>query len=159
MNVTATKTASETKTRSEQKWGRELIAAGFTIIPDIIIEKQAALGLKPLDFAVLMVLCTYWWDPDKPARPGKQRVADALGILPRTVQKSVQKMEKLGILTRVARKNRAGDNDPNEYVLSGLVERARPYALEKLELRRVKDEAEAKRVRRARPSPKLRPVG
>ena len=36
----------------EAKWGKTLIAAGFTALPDVIFQYQKALKLKPLDILI-----------------------------------------------------------------------------------------------------------
>jgi hypothetical protein len=38
--------------------------AGWSAIPNIIIEKQRALGLDALDVNILLHLIQYWWTED-----------------------------------------------------------------------------------------------
>ena len=47
----------------EAKWGKPLIANGFTAIPDAIFRNQKALKLKPLDVLILLHLASYWQPP------------------------------------------------------------------------------------------------
>lgn len=42
----------------EAKWGKTLIAAGFTALPDVIFQYQKALKLKPLDILILLHLAS-----------------------------------------------------------------------------------------------------
>lgn len=144
------KEKSEELGKNEKKWGAPLMKAGWSLIPDIIIQKQAALGLEPIDFSIVMILCTFWWERDRPARPGKRRIATALGVDPRTIQRRIQKLERLGLVERRERKNRDGDNDPNEYLLTGLVTKATPFALEKLALKEQHAKEEEQRAKRGR---------
>lgn len=60
---------------------------------------------------------------------------------PRTIQKRIEEMERWGYIKRIYRKAGVGDNLPNEYDLSGLIEKVRPFAEEKL-AERAKREAE-----------------
>ena len=114
----------------EEKWGTPLLSEGFTVLPNIVFQHQKALKLKPLDVLVLLHLVAYWWNANEPPRPAKGTIANALDVDPRTVQRSVEKMEKLGYINRIARKASAGDNLPNCYDLRGLVKAATKQALE-----------------------------
>lgn len=119
----------------EAKWGKELIAAGFTALPDVLFQYQKALKLKPLDVVILLHLASYWWKPTENPWPSKQTLADAIDVDPRTVQRSIEKMEKMGYVKRIERKAKAGDNLSNEYDLRGLIKHAKKYAVEKMGLR------------------------
>ncbi len=133
----------------EAKWGKTLIAAGFTAIPDVIFQSQKALQLKPLDVLILLHLASYWWTPSSNPWPAKGTIADAIDVDPRTVQRSIQKMEGLGYVKRIARRAKAGDNLSNEYDLHGLVKAAKKFAEAKIALR---DERAAEdKSRRATP--------
>lgn len=134
----------------EAKWGKTLIAAGFTALPDVIFQYQKALKLKPLDVLILLHLASYWWKPNENPWPAKGTIADALDVDPRTVQRSIKKMEELGYIKRIERKAKAGDNLSNEYDLRGLVKAAKKHAEEKIALR-AKRVAEDK-SRRATPT-------
>jgi hypothetical protein len=143
-------TPSETEKVLERKWGKSLIAAGFTALPDVIFQNQKALKLKPLDVMVILHLASYWWKPTENPWPAKGTIADALDVDPRTVQRSIKKMEDLGYIKRIERKAKAGDNLSNEYDLRGLVKVGKKYAEEKLDLK-AKRAAEDK-SRRATPT-------
>ncbi len=127
----------------EAKWGKTLIAAGFTALPDVIFQYQKALKLKPLDVLILLNLASYWWKPNENPWPSKGTIADTIDVDPRTVQRSIKKMEDLGYLKRIERKAKAGDNLSNEYDLRGLVKAAKKYAEEKITLK-IKRAAEDK---------------
>ena len=96
-------TASPTEKVLEAKWGKTLIAAGFTALPDVIFQYQKALKLKPLDVLVLLHLASYWWKPNENPWPAKGTIADAIDVDPRTVQRSIVKMEALGYVKRIER--------------------------------------------------------
>lgn len=117
------------------KWGKSLIASGFTALPDVIFQNQKALKLKPLDLLILLNLASYWWKPNENPWPSKSTIADTVDVDPRTVQRSIKKMEELGYIKRIARKAAAGDNLSNEYDLRGLVKATKKYADEKIRLK------------------------
>jgi DNA-binding transcriptional ArsR family regulator len=133
----------------EAKWGKPLIANGFTAIPDTIFRNQKALKLKPLDVLILLHLASYWWKPSENPWPAKGTIADALDVDPRTVQRAIKKMEDLGYVRRIERKAKAGDNLTNEYDLRGLVKFTTKLAEEEI-TRKAKRAAEDK-SRRASP--------
>lgn len=128
-------TPSETEKVLERKWSKPLIAAGFTALPNVIFRHQKALKLKPLDVLIILHLASYWWKPHENPWPSKGTIADALNVDPRTVQRSIQKMERLGYVQRIHRKSGYGDNLSNEYDLRGLVTAGKKYAEEELALK------------------------
>jgi hypothetical protein len=45
----------------EKKWGKKVVEASYTAVPDVLIEYQQRLKLKPLDINVLLHLQSHWW--------------------------------------------------------------------------------------------------
>lgn len=133
--VEATAAKSSTDTVLAAKWGRTAISAGFTALPNVVFLYQKALGLKPLDVLVILHLASYWWKPGDNPWPAKGKIAVAIDVDPRTVQRSIKKMEDLGYIKRIFRKAAVGDNLANEYDLRGLVKAAEKYAKEELQLK------------------------
>ncbi|UVA79994.1 helix-turn-helix domain-containing protein [Pandoraea commovens] len=130
----------------QARWGKELIAAGWTALPDVIFQCQKALKLNPVDVLILLHLASYWWKPNENPWPAKGTIADAINVSPRTVQRAIARMEKLGYVKRIARIATAGDNMSNEYDLRGLIKAAKPLAIEKID-RKEKRAAEDKQRR------------
>jgi len=71
---------------SERKWGKAVLAQGFSIIPSLLFKAQRRLQLKPIELAILVHLADFWWDPERKPYPSKQRLSERLGIGPRQVQ-------------------------------------------------------------------------
>jgi hypothetical protein len=44
---------------NEDKWSKPLMAPGWMSMPNMIIERQHALGLGPLDLNIILQLGTY----------------------------------------------------------------------------------------------------
>jgi hypothetical protein len=109
------------------KWGGALVA-GWTAIPNAVIQNQRELGLDPVDFSLLVVLASYWWQEDRPARPGKTRLASTLGVSTTTIRRRIRRLEKRGFIERVYRPGPRGRNDTNLYLLDGLVKAASNWA-------------------------------
>jgi DNA-binding transcriptional regulator YhcF (GntR family) len=123
-----------------KKWGRELIEAGWTLVPNTIIERQKKLGLDPLDLNILLHLMSYWWEPGNKPRPSKRTVAEAVGRDPRTVQRRIAAMEKEGLISRERRHGSGRSTQTNRYHLDGLIKAAIPLARETLQERKDKKE-------------------
>jgi DNA-binding transcriptional regulator YhcF (GntR family) len=133
------------------KWTRTLAKAGWASFPNVIFERQQALRLSPIDINILLHLAGYWWNPGKNAHPSKATIAKAMGIHPRTVQKHIEEMERWGYITRIYRKTGVGDNDTNEYDLSGLIKAATPFAEEKIAERERRQKEQAESITRKKP--------
>lgn len=151
----ATETATEHGTEelkelkvNEKKWGKELIAAGWTLLPNVIVSRQKALGLDPLDMNIVLHILSYWWKPGDLPFPSKVTIAEAVGRSPRTVQRRIEALEKAQFIKRVYRTGNNRGTQTNMYDLSGLIEAAKPYALEHLQEREEREKSNAKTVAR-----------
>ncbi|AZN99307.1 HTH domain-containing protein [Mesorhizobium sp. M9A.F.Ca.ET.002.03.1.2] len=138
---------------NEKKWTKPLWAAGWSGIPNIIIEKQAALGLDPLDMNIILHLTQYWWKADNPPCPSVGTIATALGVTERTIQKRIKALEELHLIERVERRQTKYGSMPNIYKLDGLIAAATPYAQEKL--KEIEQAKAAKKARILRKKPVL----
>lgn len=134
-----------------QRWGKELTEAGWTAIPNVIFQRQRALGLDSVDINILLQLAAYWWTPGNHPYPSKARIAGAIGIDPRTVQRHIARLESGGLIRRIPRRSAAGGSHTNQYDLTPLAAAAKPYALEELQeiARRTKENSE--KLSRKRP--------
>lgn len=81
------------------KYGEASIA-GFQAVPDLLLKHQNNLGLSPTDLAVLLNVLMHWWYPEKKPFPRSTSIAKRMGVTPRTVQRSLQQIEELGLLIR-----------------------------------------------------------
>ena len=115
------------KLRSEEKWGAEVIAQGFCIIPALLFRAQRRLGLSATQLALILQLSEFWWYDGKLPWPKKETVAERLNISEKQVQRLVRDLEKRGYVTRVRRVTRHGQTS-NAYDLSGLVAKLKEFA-------------------------------
>ncbi len=142
---------------NEKKWTPTLMKAGWTAIPSVIFERQLALGLDPLDINILLHIASYWWSKDSKPFPSKVTIAKAIGKNPRTIQRRIARLEAGKLIRREERRISKVGSKTNIYHLDGLIEAAKPYALEKIQARA--DEAAARAARAGRKGkPKLRVV-
>ncbi|MEP2989650.1 MAG: helix-turn-helix domain-containing protein [Parasphingorhabdus sp.] len=83
----------------EAKWkGAVSSQSGFVAIPMSLLKAQEKLGLNTTDMMVLINLLIHWWNPDSPVFTRSETIAKRMGSSARTVQRSVNKMLKLGLI-------------------------------------------------------------
>lgn len=133
---------------NEEKWSPELMDAGWTAIPSVLIERQAALGLDALDINIILHLSSYWWTRDNKPHPSKRTIAEAVGKKPRTVQRRIAALEAAGLIRREERRIPGKGSQTNLYHFDGLIKAAKPYAKEKVIERTRRASEDKARVRR-----------
>lgn len=139
---------------NEKKWSAPLMKAGWTALPNVIFERQRALGLDAIDVNIILHIASYWWTAEGKPFPSKKTIATAMNIDPRTVQRRIAAMEAGNLIRREGRRTSAKGSDTNIYHLDGLIEAAKPYALEKIQERDAKAALRAARAAR-KGKPKL----
>lgn len=87
------------------KYGEASIA-GFQAVPDLLLKNQATLGLSATDLVVLLNVLMHWWYPAQKPFPRSTIISTRMGISPRTVQRSLNELEKAGLLVRVKDEDR-----------------------------------------------------
>lgn len=147
----------EKEKESRKKWGDELINAGYTILPSVLITRQKALGLEPIHINILMVLLTYWWTADTLPYPSKKTMAEIIGVDESTIRRHIAKMEHWGFIKRELRRVEHDRNKTNIYDFSGLIAALKPFAQEEIQAKEANRAAKAKRV--SSKKPKLKVVG
>lgn len=149
---TSTEKGSSRSTKEiEKKWSKPLIDAGWTAIPNVLFERQAAIGLQPLDINIILHLAGYWWKAGNRPYPSKETLAVSIGVTPRTIQRHIAALEGAGFITRIARKSVKGRSLSNEYSLSGLIKAAKPFAEERVVEKKQRKAAALERAKRKRP--------
>jgi hypothetical protein len=151
--VAAKKADVENIKVNEAKWSKPLMAAGWTAMPSVIIERQEALGLDALDMNIIIHLSHYWWTPENLPHPSVETIAKAVGVKRRAVQKRIKTLHELGMLERLERRHTPNGSTTNKYGFKGLIAKATPFAHEKLaEIAKKKKDKEE---RLSRKKPKL----
>jgi DNA-binding transcriptional ArsR family regulator len=82
------------------------------------LRAQEKLGLSPTDLIVLLNILMHWWHRDRRPTPRSTAIAKRSGIGHRTVQRSLRRLEKLGLVERIR-----VAKDKTEYKLDGLRDR------------------------------------
>jgi Helix-turn-helix domain len=100
-----------------ERWGAA-VDAGFVAVPNVLVRSQRTLGLSANDLVVVMNILMHWWHSDRLPTPRSTAIAKRTGLGLRTVQRSIKKLERKGLIARirVAR-------DKTQYNLDGLREK------------------------------------
>lgn len=148
---------SEVKKQSEQaqnlkaleaKWGKATLEVdGWTAIPNILLERQQALGIDAVKLNILLVLLKHWWEKSKMPWPSRATIGEIVGRDKSTVQKHLKELEEKGLVKRISRFQSAGGQTSNEYDLSGLITTLKAYAKERLQERKKRSEEDARKRR------------
>jgi hypothetical protein len=146
------KATSPTISQIDERWGKNLTAAGWTAIPNVIFERQAALGLDSMDICIILHLAGYWWKADTDPYPSKATLAQAIGCHPRTIQRRIAAMEKAGFIKRTVKTARHGGHQSNYYSLEGLIKEAAPFAKEHVAARKERQAKGRARSKRKKPA-------
>ncbi|MCX2543095.1 helix-turn-helix domain-containing protein [Pseudomonas sp. Z5-35] len=126
--VKAKKPAPVESKEIEKRWGKDLVAAGWTAIPNVLFDCSQQLGLKHLHIVIILHLAGYWWQAGNDPYPTKETLAKKIGVTARTIQRSIAELEEMKFITRHARKSKLGGNLANRYSFDGIIEAATPYA-------------------------------
>jgi DNA-binding MarR family transcriptional regulator len=141
-----------------RRWTKTVVTPGWTAWPNILLERQQALGLEPLDVNILLHIARYWWEADELPFPSVSTLAAAIGVDRSTVQRRIARLEKGGLIKRETRKGGRGGNLSNRYHFDGLITAATPFAQEAINERNRRQKEDAERLRR-KGKPKLASVG
>lgn len=95
--------------------------AGWTIIPNTLIEHQDKWGLDPLDMNILIQLLARWWHADSRPYLSKKTIAKAVGRDSRTVQRRIKKLEDRKLILREERNGPSKARQTNRYHFDGLI--------------------------------------
>lgn len=79
MKTQAARQQQEGVRHNEQKWSKQLLAAGWSLIPNVLLERQQALGLDAVDINIILHLVRHWWYSEKLPHPSKRTIAECMG--------------------------------------------------------------------------------
>jgi len=139
--------AQDPNTTLAQKWTPEVIALGYTAVPDLLLSRMAALGLTPTELVVLLQLLRYWWTFAQLPFPSKRKLAQAMGCSEKNIQKVIKRLEERGFVTRVERRNERDSSHTNLYDLDPLVSKLTPFVAEEAMQRQQRAAQAAQRER------------
>ena len=133
--VVPIKPKADTRKASEKKYGKPVMDLGFCIVPSLLMQAQARLGINPVQFNIIMHLADIWWDAAQRPWPKKQLLAERMGMSERQVQRQIAELESAGLVQRIERTRPGRGKTSNEYDLSGLVKRLKELEPEFTEMK------------------------
>lgn len=131
---------------NERKWGKQTIAVGWTLVPNILLERQSVLGINSTQLNVLLVILKHWWEQDALPFPEMNTIAKMIGLSRSSVQRNIRQLEAGKFIKRIERKKRNGGNSSNQYDFSGLIEALKPFAKDELDKREEQKQEKQKRL-------------
>ena len=149
------KPPADTKGKLNDKWGKETLAAGFTVVPSVLLRGQKRLSINATELAVLVHLMERWWKPSDMPWPSKRLIAERLDVSEKTVQRATARLEQLKLVKRVSRFVDGRGRVSNTYDLSPLVERLKEIAEE---VAKLDAEADKKKWKAHNITPKAKPA-
>lgn len=118
--------------RTNEKWGKAVVDAGFTILPNHLVAINQFLDksrqLTPTEMFVLLQVLLAWWSADRLPFPSKAAISARTGLSPRQVQRALASLEKKEFLVRTARFQTGRGRTTNAYDPGGLVAAVREMA-------------------------------
>lgn len=136
---------------NEKKWSKDLMDAGWTALPSIILEHQHSLGIDSTDLVIILQIAKHWWTADNAPRPGKRLIARAMGINPRNVQRRLNRLVEEGLLEKKPGFRSDGGNRGNDYTFKGLIKKVSGFAKAKLADIAARKRSDGERLRRKKP--------
>lgn len=107
------------------KWGKPVAERGFAQIPNYLLLINQFLdddhSLSPVELLVLIQLVSTWWKKGEMPFPSMSTLAARCGVSSRQIQRSINKLENIGLISRVKRRDK-GIVSSNAYDLKPLVD-------------------------------------
>lgn len=105
------------------KWGQEVAERGFAQVPNYLLLINQFLDekskLSPTELLILVQLIGSWWKKDDLPFPSMATLARRIGVSSRQIQRSVNRLEELGLIQRTKRRE-GGVISSNAYDLRPL---------------------------------------
>ena len=152
------KTATKQINKLSARWSKKLIQGGWTGIPNIILERQNALRLTPIEFNLIIQIAKFWWEKEKPPFPSVQTLSDNIGVTTRTIQRNLAELEKKSYIEKKARYHSSGGQTSNGYTYEGLIKKCKEMVAEEEAANKQQEKAQRKRKTTRQSLPDLRVV-
>src|SRR3712207_3956972 len=111
-----------TECRIVVRFGDELLQAGFTAVPNLVLRHYVALGITPTEMMFIIHIWQYWWN-EKDPYPSLRTIAERMGISWRNAQRYVASLRQKGVLVVSPRFAAGLGQMTNEYDFSPLTQR------------------------------------
>lgn len=107
------------------KWGESVARKGFAQIPNYLLQINRFLDdehrLSPLELLILIELVGAWWKKNDLPFPSMRSIGLRCGASERQVQRSINRLVGIGVLSKTKRERTKGLISSNAYNLEPLV--------------------------------------
>lgn len=98
--------------KSYEKWGVDIIKAGYTLLPNYLIYINKYLKkesrLTPGEVFALIIILSNWWQPHKMPAASKRYIGQRMDLSERQVQRILRSLEKKRVIKRYNGGDRTG---------------------------------------------------
>jgi hypothetical protein len=106
------------------RFGDEILQAGFTVVPNLLLRYQVALGITASELNFILQVWSHWWDKHDPY-PAMGTIAERMGQSRRQVNRYVESLrKKKHLIVRQRRSDQYGQIT-SEYDFAPLLETLR----------------------------------
>lgn len=130
------------------RWGEDVITAGWSGVPSILFKFQNRLGLSNNHLVILLQLLDHWIGPNGEIRPEIKTIANRMSLSVSRTRFLIAELESLGFLERKSRYENKKQL-ANLYSLDGLVKKLQTFGPELREDREYKAKLEKRKNPRA----------
>lgn len=102
------------------RFGEEILDAGFTTVPNLVLRHYAHLGITPAEMMFTIHVWEFWWTEREPY-PALSTIAERMNMTRRNVRKYVQNLRDKGFLIVTERFDEHGQTT-SEYDFSPLIQ-------------------------------------
>lgn len=93
--------ASGSPSGMEEKWGKTVLDAGWTGIPNALLKYAGPLGLDPAETLTLIYLMRFWWRTQELPYPSISKTCLEMGVSRKTMTKKFASLREKGYITIV----------------------------------------------------------
>jgi hypothetical protein len=85
----------------QDKWGKTVLDAGWTGIPNALLKYAGPLGLDPAETLTLFYLMRFWWKTEDLPYPSISKTSLEMGVSRKTMTKKFASLREKGYISLV----------------------------------------------------------
>lgn len=85
----------------EEKWGKSILDAGWTSVPNALLKYAGELKLDPTETLVLIYLMRFWWRARDLPYPSISKTSEEMGVSRKTMTKKFASLREKGFIKLV----------------------------------------------------------
>ena len=95
----------------DSRWSSEVLAHGFTAIPNLLLKHRNALGITTTELYVFLTLESYRWDNKNLPFPSLDSISMRTGLHRQTVYRSIKRLEERNLILKHRRYSQSTEYD------------------------------------------------